>query len=116
MRQASLSSPVQEISLPTLRRLVSISVAFSAMACAADPALLNLVMPEARVLFGVNVARIVQSPIGKSMGSQLQRMNPEVQRILSQTGFDPARDLEEILIAATGEGNKGTALILARGK
>jgi hypothetical protein len=97
------------------RKLLSVSVAFSAIACAADPALLNLVMPGAKIFAGVNVERILASPIGKEIDSKIREGAPQFQEILNQTGFDPRRDLKEILIAATAEGQNGPSLILVRG-
>ncbi|MBZ5594450.1 MAG: DUF3352 domain-containing protein [Acidobacteriia bacterium] len=97
------------------RKLLSVSLVFSALACAADPALLNLVMPEARIFAGVNVERILASPIGKQLDSKIQDGAPQLQQILNATGFDLRRDLKEILIAATGQGQNGPSLILVRG-
>jgi hypothetical protein len=99
----------------TLRKTFTIALVFSAAACAADPSLLNLVMPDARVLVGVNVERILSSPIGKEIESKIQGRAPELQQILQKTGFDPTKDLQEILIAATGKGQNGPALFLVRG-
>jgi hypothetical protein len=99
----------------TSRRLLSIALTFSAIACAADPTLLNLVMPDARMLFGVNVENILSSPIGKQISSQIRASAPEVQLILQSTGFDPTRDLKEILIASTGQGQDAPTVILVRG-
>jgi len=97
------------------RKLLSVSVVFSAIACAADPALLNLVMPGAKIFAGVNVERILASPIGKEIDSKVREGAPQLREILEQTGFDPRRDLKEILIAATAEGQNGPALFLVRG-
>ena len=97
------------------RKLLSVSVVFSAIACAADPALLNLVMPGAKIFAGVNVERILASPIGKEIDSKVREGAPQLQEILKQTGFDPTRDLKEILIAATAEGQNGPAIFLVRG-
>ena len=101
--------------LATSRKLLSVSLVFSAIACAADPALLNLVMPGARVFAGVNVERILASPIGKEIDSKIREAAPQFQEILNQTGFDPRRDLKEILIAATAQGQSGPSLLLVRG-
>ena len=101
--------------MATLRKTFTIALVFSAAACAADPSLLNLVMPDARVLVGVNVERILSSPIGKEIESKIQGRAPELQQILQKTGFDPTKDLQEILIAATGKGQNGPALFLVRG-
>jgi hypothetical protein len=88
---------------------------FSAVSWAADPSLLNLVMPDARVLVGVNVERTLSSEIGKEIGSQIQNRAPDLQQIIQKTGFDPTHDLQEVLIAATGKGQNGPALLLIRG-
>ena len=96
-------------------RFFSTFLTFSALACAADPGLLNLVMPDAQVFAGINVERIAASPIGKEIGSKIQGAAPQIQQILTATGFDPARDLKEILIAATAQGQNGPALFLIRG-
>lgn len=72
-------------------------------------------MPDAQVLVGVNVQRILLSQIGKEISSQIQGQAPELQQILKKTGFDPTHDLQEILIAATGKGQNGPALFLVRG-
>jgi hypothetical protein len=97
------------------RKFFSTFLTCSAVACAADPGLLNLVMPDAQVFAGINVERIAASPIGKEIGSKIQGAAPQIQQILSETGFDPARDLKEILIAATAQGQNGPALFLVRG-
>ena len=98
-----------------LRKTFIVVLVFSAAACAADSSLLNLVMPDARVLVGVNVERILSSQIGKEISSQIQGRVPELQQILQKTGFDPTKDLQELLIAATGKGQNGPALFLVRG-
>ncbi len=98
-----------------LRRLFGVALAFAMAACGADPSLLNLVMPDARVLVGVNVEGILSSQIGKQMGAEMQRRAPDVQLMLQKTGFDPTKDLKEILIASTGKGTNGPTLFLVRG-
>ena len=101
--------------MATSRKLLSVSLAFSAVACAADPALLHLVMPGAKVFAGVNVERILASPIGKEIDAKIREAAPQFQEILNQTGFDPRRDLKEILIVATAQGQNGPSLLLVRG-
>ena len=97
------------------RTLITISLAFGAIASAADPALLNLAMPDAKVAFGVNVEKIVASPIGQQLRAQIRQAPAELQQIFQSTGFDPSRDLKEILIVSTGQGQNAPTLIMARG-
>ena len=54
-------------------------------------------------------------PIGQQIGSQIRQAPPELQQIFKDTGFDPTRDLKEVLIASTGQGQNAPTLILARG-
>ncbi|HYL84725.1 MAG TPA: hypothetical protein VE263_10865 [Candidatus Angelobacter sp.] len=97
------------------RRLFATSLVFSAIAGAADPTLLNLVMPNARVVVGIHLERIMASPIGQQMDAQIRNSNPEIRQIFEGTGFDPARDLKEVVIAATGREKNGPSLVLVRG-
>lgn len=98
-----------------LRKVSVVSFLFGVVAFAADSPLLKLVMPDAQILFGANVERIVNSQIGKEIGSQIQGKLPELQQAIQKTGFDPTKDLKEVLIAATAQGQKGPALVLVRG-
>jgi hypothetical protein len=79
---------------------------------AADPQLLNLVMPDAAVLAGVNVDQAKTSSFGQFILNQVQ--NSDIQKLAALTGFDPTRDVHEVL-AATGPAGSKTALALARG-
>jgi len=79
---------------------------------AADPQLLNLVMPDAAVLAGVNVDQAKTSTFGQFVISQVQ--TSDIQKLAAATGFDPTRDVHEVL-AATGPAGSKTGLALARG-
>jgi len=82
---------------------------------AADPQLLNLVMPDAKILAGVNVDQAKTSPFGLYVVAQIQAQDKRLQEIETQTGFDPTRDLHELLLASTGTQPHGSGLTLARG-
>ena len=79
---------------------------------AADPQLLNLVMPDAAVLAGVNVDQAKTTPFGQFVLTQVQ--TTDIQKLAAATGFDPTRDVHEVL-AATGPAGSKTGLALARG-
>jgi len=95
---------------------------------AADPQLLSLVMPDAKVLAGVNVDQAKTSPFGQYVLSQMQTQNQEMQKLEALTGFDPTRDVHELLVASNvanggaltpmgpvAPPNEQTGLFLARG-
>jgi hypothetical protein len=82
---------------------------------AADPQLLNLVMPDAKVLAGVNVDTAKASLFGQYLIMQLQAQDPNFQQFVTQTGFDPTKDLDELLVASNGATSSASHLTLARG-
>src|SRR5690242_5153643 len=83
---------------------------------AADSGLLNLVMPDAKVLAGVNVDQVKTTPFGLYVLSQIQAQTPQhLQQVTALTGFDPTRDLHELLIASNGVPGGHSGLVLARG-
>ena len=85
------------------------------LAGAADPALLDFIMPDARVVFGADIARMRSSPFHGSFHQGVQNANPEMRKLMEAAGFDPMRDLEEVLFASPGLGKNPPALVVARG-
>ncbi|HUI53585.1 MAG TPA: hypothetical protein VLY04_01350 [Bryobacteraceae bacterium] len=82
---------------------------------AADSQLLSLVMPDAKVLAGVNVDQAKASPFGQSVLSQIEANNTGLQQLIALTGFDPTRDVHEVLAASNATPGGQTGLALARG-
>jgi hypothetical protein len=79
---------------------------------AADPVLLNLVMPDAKAVAGINVQKAKTSPFGQFLLTQLPA-GDEFNKFSSTTGFDPRQDLVEVLMASNTD--KKSGLALARG-
>ena len=87
---------------------------FAGLLSAADPQLMNLLMPNAKVLAGVNVEQAKNSPFGLFLLARIQNGDPGLTKLTAATGFDPRRDLSEVLMATLGQpGQQG--LVLARG-
>jgi len=85
-------------------------------ASAADSQLLNMVMPDAKVIAGVNVDSAKKSPFGMFLLTQIQSNNTDLQELIKMTGFDPTRDVDEVLVATPSTVNgKTSGLVLARG-
>jgi hypothetical protein len=84
---------------------------------AADQELVKLLMPDAKVVAGVNVDQAKASPFGQYVLSQMLPQDPHMKELQLQTGFDPTRDVHELLVASTGvtEPGKESGLALARG-
>jgi hypothetical protein len=72
-------------------------------------------MPDAKILAGVNVDQAKTSPFGQYIITQLEAQDPHFQEFVAETGFDPTRDLDELLIASNGTAKTAAHLTLARG-
>jgi hypothetical protein len=95
----------------SLAALIAFGLFVPAARACADPALLGLVMPDAKMLFGIEAGQTQASPIGQYLLSQIQ-LDRNASKVMAAAGFDPRRDLREIL-AASGDGAGG--LLLGRG-
>ena len=83
---------------------------------AADQGLLNLVMPDAKVVLGLEVDQAKGSLFGQYLLSQVPSGEPGLQKLIAETGFNPEKNISEILIASTGpQQSASRGLVLARG-
>src|ERR1035437_329443 len=89
--------------------------AFSGALSAADPVLLNLVMPDAMVLAGVNVQQAKGTQFGQYILNQLQTQDAQLQQLVTLTGFDPRRGGGELLVSSDGGPGGKTGLAAAKG-
>src|SRR5437764_1966864 len=89
--------------------------AFTGVLSGADPILLNLVMPDAKVIAGVNVEQAKGTQFGQYVLNQIQTNDTDMQKLITLTGFDPRRDVREVLVASDGAPQTKVGLALARG-
>ena len=96
---------------------LAILLALPAATWAADPALLKLVMPDAKVIAGIQVDQTRNSLFGQYILSHMQVDDTGFKSFIAQTGFDPRRDVNEILIASSWASNDAASrwLVMARG-
>lgn len=91
-------------------------IASGTAGAAVDPALLDLVMPDAKVLFGMQLQQALASPFGQFALARIPDHGTALLQVAAATGFDLRRDLQEILLArSTGTGKWSDSVILARG-
>jgi hypothetical protein len=83
---------------------------------AVDPVLLNLVMPDAKILSGIQVDQSVASPFGQYLLTQIQAGDASFQKFILATGFDPRRDLNQVLAATNSDGTSTSPSVLALGR
>jgi hypothetical protein len=72
---------------------------------AADPALLQMVMPDSQVVAGLQVDQAKGSLFGQYVLSHLSVNDTKLQQFTSQTGFDPTHDVSEVVIASNWKPN-----------
>ena len=98
-----------------MRQTAFLAVFFAAAVAlpAADPVLLGLAMPDAKLAAGINVQKAKTSPLGQHMLSTFPTQDAGFQKFVAESGFDPRTDLQEMLMASTG--TEHTGLVMARG-
>jgi hypothetical protein len=90
-------------------------ILFCGSAFAADSQLMNLVMPDAKILAGVNVTAAENSPLGQFLISKLNLIGGVPQDFITATGFNPLQDVSEVLVATAADPSNLSGLIMARG-
>jgi hypothetical protein len=101
--------------MPVCYRIVLILLISASIAGAVDPVLLDQVMPEAKVFAGINIADISTSPLARMALAQSESGSEQIKALTRTIGFDPLKDVREILIASTGEAKDSRSLVLLRG-
>lgn len=104
--------------MPKLITRAALALAIQSLAFAAvDPTLLRLVMPDAKVIAGLQVRETKNSPFGQYILAHLQIEDASFKKFVAQTGFDPLRDVTEILMASNWEQSSpdNRWLVAARG-
>ncbi len=85
-----------------------------------DRALVALLPPNATSVIGVDVERLKGTPLYRHMEEQSRQAdgkgrNP-LDELVALTGFDPRRDVEELLVASWMEGGEPQFVAVARGR
>jgi hypothetical protein len=98
--------------VPALTALAFFSIQTQTAKAGVDPALLSLMMPDAKAVSGIQVDQSQASPFGRYILSQMAP-GADFSKIIAATGFDPLHDLHEIVGSANGTPASG--LIAGRG-
>jgi hypothetical protein len=93
-----------------------LAVCLASPMLAVDADLLRYVGPDTKEIAGVYVDRAVASPLGMFLQSMAGPENGKFTNFIAATGFDPRRDLREIVVASSGRAQgKKSGLVVARG-
>lgn len=98
------------------RNLLLALAATCLSAFAADQALLKMLPSDSMFVAGINADQIRTSRFGQFLLDQLKSEEQNMEKFISMTGFDPRRDLQELVVASNDARGKGNALVVARGR
>jgi hypothetical protein len=87
---------------------------FAGLLPAADQQLMSLLMPDAKVVAGINVEQAKNSPFGQFLLTQMQNGSGGFGKLAAVIGFDPTKDLGEVLMGTLGQPAR-QGLVLAKG-
>jgi hypothetical protein len=96
-------------------RLVLVALAAARLVAAADSGL-DFLPADTKVVFGVRVSSIVESPIFKDAGAGPQKLGEDWLKMVAITGFDPLHDIDEVLLASPADKEQAPALLVVRGR
>lgn len=94
---------------------------------AAESVLPDCIPPGTKVVFGVSLRSLLDSPVLKSFQSDMQKMSADLMKggplpVLEMIkagpipGFDPLKDIDDLIVASTADKDKATALIVLHGR
>lgn len=86
-----------------LTGLALTGLATRSSAWTADPQLLGLLMPDAKVIAGVQLSQVEASPFGQFVLSQAGPI-AQLDQIKAATGFDPRTDMTDVVAGSAGPG------------
>ena len=99
-----------------VRPVLLLSLLAAPLAHAADSVLLDLLPPNATFVIGVNVRNLANSAVVRSAMARAGSPAPQWTAMFQMIGFDPARDVDEVLLAVSGGGQNPPTLVAARGR
>lgn len=94
--------------------LALLAVATVSMA-AVDSTLLSMVPPDAKIISGIQVDQSKASKFGQYVLGQMTSDNIGMKQFIADTGFDPRRDLNEVVVATSGATDAPQFVVVGRG-
>lgn len=82
---------------------------------AVDQAILGMIAPDAVSVAGVNVRAVKAASAGQALLKQMQKDEKSLQELINATGFDPRRDLDEVVFVSMNPQDRRSGVVLAAG-
>src|SRR5271157_163140 len=87
-----------------------------AAAMAADASLSELAPPGTAVTIGINVRRLLDSPLATELGAQDREFAGKLAAGANLAGLDPFKDVDQVWILVANLNDKSPALVVVRGR
>jgi len=98
-----------------IRNAIALAAFAASTVFAADATLISLVPADAKVIAGVNLATAENSPFGQYVLSQIRDSDKDFENFVTASGFDPRRDVREVVFASPAGGHKSPGVVIAGG-
>src|SRR6266542_1796949 len=110
--------------MPAIRHLWAAGCTLALAALLAAPlhaADVDKLLPnDTETVASVNLKQILESPLAKKlpldMAKDALKQNEEIQKTLTELGFDPFKDIDSITVAGAGGSDADRMLVIVRGK
>lgn len=96
-------------------RTALLTIVATMAAFGADPALLKMIPGDSAFIAGIRADQIRTSRFGQFLLDQLKSEEANMNKLISATGFDPRRDLTELVVASSDSRGKGKSVVVAKG-
>ena len=96
-------------------RWILLLCATARLAVAGDQAL-DLAPPNTKAMFGIRVSQLTHSALFQTVAEQKSALVEEWSKLEALVGFDPLRDIDEVVIAAPDDDHKSQGLVILRGR
>ena len=98
-----------------LRNAFLLAAAAASLSFGADPTLLGLAPADTKMVAGIYLDRTRNTPFGQFVLSQMKLEDSNFANFVASTGFDPRRDVNEVLVMSNSTEKHSPGLVLARG-
>jgi hypothetical protein len=96
-------------------RLVLVALVAARLVAAGDSAL-SFLPADTKVVIGIRVSAIRESALFKDAGTDAQKLSEDWTKLVAIAGFDPLRDIDEVLIFSSADNEKAGTLMAVRGR
>jgi hypothetical protein len=96
-----------------MKWLVSFLLAVCAASAQESP--VSLLPPGTKIVFGIDVHAVMDSALARTLSAEIHDATADLHSMLPGAEFAAVREIKDVLLASTGEGENPGVLIIARG-